>query len=96
MSDTQPTFNDRAALWSQLQQGQQDWDLVIVGGGIIGAGILREAARRGVKALLVEQRDFAWGTSSHRAAAWAHCQAWPHSWKRSKYRLLNRQRNIYR
>ena len=64
MSDTQPTFNDRAALWSQLQQGQQDWDLVIVGGGIIGAGILREAARRGVKALLVEQRDFAWGTSS--------------------------------
>jgi glycerol-3-phosphate dehydrogenase len=64
MSDTQPTFNDRAALWSQLQRGQQDWDLVIVGGGIIGAGILREAARRGVKALLVEQRDFAWGTSS--------------------------------
>ncbi|UUZ57357.1 FAD-dependent oxidoreductase [Massilia sp. H-1] len=27
-------------------------------------GILLEAARRGLKALLVEQRDFAWGTSS--------------------------------
>ncbi len=41
-----------------------DWDLVIVGGGITGAGILLEASRRGLKAVLVEQRDFAWGTSS--------------------------------
>lgn len=41
-----------------------DWDLIVVGGGISGAGILREAARRGWKCLLVEQRDFAWGTSS--------------------------------
>jgi hypothetical protein len=38
--------------------------LVVIGGGITGAGILLEAARRGSKALLVEQRDFAWGTSS--------------------------------
>lgn len=42
----------------------RDWDLIIVGGGISGAGILREAARRGWKCLLLEQRDFAWGTSS--------------------------------
>lgn len=42
----------------------KEWDLVIVGGGITGAGILLEAARRGLRALLVEQRDFAWGTSS--------------------------------
>lgn len=41
-----------------------DWDLIVVGGGICGAGILREAARRGWKCLLIEQRDFAWGTSS--------------------------------
>ncbi|MGK5021927.1 glycerol-3-phosphate dehydrogenase/oxidase [Janthinobacterium sp. LB2P10] len=40
------------------------WDVLIVGGGITGAGILLEASRRGLKALLVEQRDFAWGTSS--------------------------------
>lgn len=38
--------------------------MVIVGGGITGAGILREATRAGVQALLLEQRDFAWGTSS--------------------------------
>ncbi|WP_027591355.1 glycerol-3-phosphate dehydrogenase/oxidase [Pseudomonas sp. RL] len=41
-----------------------DWDLIVVGGGITGAGILREAARRGWRCLLLEQRDFAWGTSS--------------------------------
>jgi glycerol-3-phosphate dehydrogenase len=42
----------------------RDWDLIVVGGGISGAGILREAARRGWRCLLIEQRDFAWGTSS--------------------------------
>lgn len=42
----------------------QEWDVLVVGGGITGAGILLEAARRGLRALLVEQRDFAWGTSS--------------------------------
>ncbi|MEO9333726.1 glycerol-3-phosphate dehydrogenase/oxidase [Ectopseudomonas guguanensis] len=41
-----------------------DWDLLVIGGGICGAGILREAARRGWRCLLLEQRDFAWGTSS--------------------------------
>jgi glycerol-3-phosphate dehydrogenase len=64
MNTHQSSFTDRNALWQQLQQGGQQWDLVIVGGGIIGAGILREAARRGLHALLLEQRDFAWGTSS--------------------------------
>ncbi|MBB5202856.1 glycerol-3-phosphate dehydrogenase [Inhella inkyongensis] len=39
-------------------------DLLIIGGGISGAGIALEAAKRGVKALLVEREDFAWGTSS--------------------------------
>jgi glycerol-3-phosphate dehydrogenase len=53
--------SERDRIWSKL--GQQ-WDLLIVGGGITGAGLLREAARLGLKALLVEQRDFAWGTSS--------------------------------
>ncbi|MTI14453.1 glycerol-3-phosphate dehydrogenase/oxidase [Sansalvadorimonas verongulae] len=47
---------------SALQK--QEWDLIVVGGGITGAGILREAARCDLKALLVEQRDYAWGTSS--------------------------------
>src|SRR5690606_3272944 len=40
------------------------FDVIIIGGGITGAGILREATRQGLNALLVEQQDFAWGTSS--------------------------------
>ena len=40
------------------------WDLIIIGGGITGAGIFREAARMELKVILIEQRDFAWGTSS--------------------------------
>ncbi|MDP4546162.1 glycerol-3-phosphate dehydrogenase/oxidase [Marinobacter sp. MDS2] len=40
------------------------FDVVIVGGGITGAGAAREAAGSGLRTLLVEQKDFAWGTSS--------------------------------
>jgi glycerol-3-phosphate dehydrogenase len=47
-----------------LQNLPKIWDLIIIGGGITGAGIFREASRRGFKVLLVEQKDFAWGTSS--------------------------------
>jgi len=40
------------------------WDILVIGGGITGAGLLREAARLGQRVLLVEQNDFASGTSS--------------------------------
>lgn len=55
------TQNWREEIWQSLDQL---WDIVVVGGGITGAGILREATRLGLKTLLVEQRDFAFGTSS--------------------------------
>ncbi len=51
----------RERVWINLDQA---WDLIVVGGGITGAGILREASRVGLRALLVEARDFASGTSS--------------------------------
>jgi glycerol-3-phosphate dehydrogenase len=47
-----------------MQGLKKNWDVVVVGGGITGAGILLESVRMGLEALLVEQRDFAWGTSS--------------------------------
>src|SRR5512134_2259909 len=40
------------------------FDLAVIGGGIGGAGIAREAARRGLRVALLEARDFAAGTSS--------------------------------
>lgn len=52
----------RETAWNGL--AAEMWDIVIVGGGITGAGILSEATRLGFRTLLVEQRDFAWGTSS--------------------------------
>ncbi len=52
----------RAHLLDQLND--EPWDIIVIGGGITGAGILLEASRRGLRALLLEQRDFAWGTSS--------------------------------
>ena len=44
--------------------GAEVFDLVIIGGGITGAGIARDAAMRGLKTLLVEKGDLASGTSS--------------------------------
>lgn len=41
-----------------------NWDLIVIGGGITGAGIFREAQKNGIKTLLLEMNDFAWGTSS--------------------------------
>ncbi|NQZ81307.1 MAG: glycerol-3-phosphate dehydrogenase/oxidase [Colwellia sp.] len=43
---------------------QKEWDIIIIGGGITGAGILKQAAQLGLKVLLLEQKDFAWGSSS--------------------------------
>jgi len=40
------------------------WDLVVVGAGITGAGIARDAAMRGLRVLVVEANDIAFGTSS--------------------------------
>jgi glycerol-3-phosphate dehydrogenase len=40
------------------------WDLVVVGGGIVGSGVLLDAVSRGLKAALIEQDDLAVGTSS--------------------------------
>ena len=54
--------NQREALLNDAQNNQHD--VIIVGGGITGAGILREASLRGLSAILIEAEDFASGTSS--------------------------------
>lgn len=43
---------------------QEEFDLLVVGGGITGAAVARDAASRGLKVALVEKGDFASGTSS--------------------------------
>jgi glycerol-3-phosphate dehydrogenase len=43
---------------------KKSFDLIVIGGGIIGTGIARDAALRGLDTLLVEKEDFAFGTTS--------------------------------
>ncbi len=43
---------------------REEWDLLVIGGGATGLGICLDAASRGYSTLLVEQSDFAKGTSS--------------------------------
>jgi glycerol-3-phosphate dehydrogenase len=52
----------RARAWERL--GSEQFDVVVIGGGVVGAGSALDAATRGLKVALVEARDFASGTSS--------------------------------
>jgi glycerol-3-phosphate dehydrogenase len=44
--------------------GRERFDVLVVGGGIVGAAVARDAALRGLRVALVEKGDFASGTSS--------------------------------
>ena len=56
------TRPDREAMFAAL--GREVFDLLVVGGGITGAGVARDAALRGLRVALVEKNDYASGTSS--------------------------------
>jgi glycerol-3-phosphate dehydrogenase len=53
---------NRPSIIDNLKSTQ--YDLLVIGGGITGAGIALDAAARGLKVALVEKNDFAYGTSS--------------------------------
>ena len=47
-------FTNREQLLSKMRNGEHlDWDIIVIGGGITGAGVLREARRQGYRALLL-------------------------------------------
>ena len=56
------SFNRRLIL-EQVRQ-KQHWDLLVIGGGATGLGVALDASSRGYSVLLLEQADFAKGTSS--------------------------------
>ncbi len=62
MKSTSTSSLHRATTLSDLQN--QEFDLLVIGGGATGTGIALDAASRGLKTALVEKRDFASGTSS--------------------------------
>jgi len=54
--------------WTAIHHlGADTLDVLVVGGGIVGAGIARDSAMRGLRTGLIEQCDFAFGTSSRSA-----------------------------
>jgi glycerol-3-phosphate dehydrogenase len=53
----------RIADLEALRGASEPLDLLVVGGGVTGAGVALDAASRGLKVALVERRDLAWGTS---------------------------------
>ncbi len=54
----------RHEMLNQIKESEKVWDFIIVGGGATGLGAVVEAASRGYSAVLLEQADFAQGTSS--------------------------------
>ena len=57
-------FSSRTRTRNLETLSNKEFDLLVIGGGITGAGILRDAALRGLRVALVERRDYAAGTSS--------------------------------
>jgi len=49
---------------NMIKQSNQHFDILVIGGGITGAGIARDAVYRGLNVALVEMQDLAYGTSS--------------------------------
>ena len=61
-STTRFAAKQRHQVVAEVNDGE--FDLIVVGGGINGAGVAHDASLRGLKVLLLEQRDLAFGTSS--------------------------------
>lgn len=60
MNTIAPTSRDEAL----ARLTEEPLDVLVLGGGIVGSGVVRDAAMRGLRVGLVEQHDFAGGTSS--------------------------------
>ena len=57
-------MNRNTLIQTLLDEPQKQWDIIVIGGGATGLGVALDAITRGYKTLLLEQSDFAKGTSS--------------------------------
>src|SRR5205085_909462 len=61
---TEPELSRRTRAANLERMRRETFDVVVIGGGITGAGVALDAASRGMTVALIEKRDFASGTSS--------------------------------
>ena len=55
---------NREEMVARVKERTEPWDIIIIGGGAVGAGVAVDASSRGLDVLLVEREDFGKGTSS--------------------------------
>lgn len=70
-NETKRIIFNRSFFLKKVKEFQGKWDVIIIGGGATGLGVALDASSRGFKTLLLEQADFANGTSS-RSTKLAH------------------------
>lgn len=71
LNETKRNSFNRNYFLKKTKDFSEQWDLIVIGGGATGLGVALDAAARGYKTLLLEQGDFANGTSS-RSTKLAH------------------------
>ncbi|MFI5279084.1 MAG: glycerol-3-phosphate dehydrogenase/oxidase [Gemmatimonadales bacterium] len=95
MTDLQFSAATRAANLESLRDDSAD--LLVIGGGITGAGVARDAAMRGLKTVLLDAGDFGWGTSS-RSSRLVHggLRYLEHGWLRLVFEASRERRILMR
>src|SRR4051812_26543152 len=95
MRDSSFSAQTRAAAFAELRDTPVD--LLVIGGGITGAGIARDAAMRGIRTAVVDAGDFGWGTSS-RSSRLIHggLRYLEHGWLRLVFEASRERRTLLR
>jgi glycerol-3-phosphate dehydrogenase len=94
---SEPTFSGTTRAAAFAAAPGETFDLLVIGGGITGAGIARDAAMRGLHTLLVDAGDFGWGTSS-RSSRLIHggLRYLEHGWLRLVFEASRERRTLLR
>jgi glycerol-3-phosphate dehydrogenase len=93
----EPTFSVAARREALARMASETLDVLVVGGGITGAGVARDAAMRGLRTGLVDASDFGGGTSS-RSSRLVHggLRYLEHGWLRLVFEASRERRTLLR
>jgi glycerol-3-phosphate dehydrogenase len=89
---TEFSFRTRSANLSQMRDAT--FDFLVIGGGIVGAGVARDAASRGYRTALVDRGDFAGGTSGKTSRLIHGGLRYLRNYRLGQVRLAARERDL--